>query len=129
MSSVVAITPVEGAPNASTTHVHPEVPTRFQDKFKGKLVTIEVAVDSNDPNDLGKIRKICNQQLDLYSKKYGGEDYRYPNEPYYQTMKGCSIGGLPDNKKLCVVVYQAGKPHVLRHEIGHCGGWPGDHPL
>lgn len=46
---------------------------------------------------------------------------------FYPGMLGCAFGGVGTDMPCHIVVTQ-GKPHVKRHEIAHCAGWPADHP-
>lgn len=86
-------------------------PARFEQTFPDHIVIHKV-----DPAD---VISSCQRLIDsrrIAMKAYG--------------THGCSVGGNSD----CEVVIPsrpvegAAPASILRHEIGHCSGWPVDHP-
>lgn len=53
----------------------------------------------------------------------------YPNEVlgHGQYWRGCARFMVFNEKKWCVV-WRIDDERVRRHELGHCAGWPADHP-
>jgi hypothetical protein len=48
--------------------------------------------------------------------------------PAHQSVAGCAVTGV---KPCLIIAYHGssfGDARLLRHEIGHCNGWPKDHP-
>jgi hypothetical protein len=41
---------------------------------------------------------------------------------------GCAKFSYYEDKKVCLI-WRISDLKVRRHEIGHCSGWPGDHPM
>lgn len=85
-------------------------PARFDHPFPGTLV--------EEPLPRDQVLKLCPKLL---------SQFKIPGE----VTRGCSILLKPD---LCLIVY-IDKPYhgtepaaVKRHEVGHCDGWPADHP-
>lgn len=88
---------------------HAEPPARFQN-YSGELITHTVP--------LGSATRLCRKLSRIYYGKAAA---------YFPGSLGCSIGGVLDGDTTCVIVVTAGKPHVYRHEVAHCAGWPADH--
>lgn len=59
-----------------------------------------------------------------------------PKAPFKSTALGCSKANFPmwGECTVFIVDRETAAPHnvsveeIFRHEIGHCNGWPGDHP-
>ncbi|MBB5663267.1 hypothetical protein GGE68_001443 [Rhizobium leguminosarum] len=87
-------------------------PARFDHTYSGRLMLTQLPQS--------KMQKACQQ---LFAK-YGLKD----TTSFQQ--HGCAKA-FPDR---CIVItidktYMGATPDaVLRHELGHCNGWPGDHP-
>lgn len=105
-------------PGLATAGLHdPEwnPPERFDHAYSGKLNLHRVPA--------ADVTKTCKAMADFYGYKSDMPDH------------GCSH--LDWNKELgnfCEVIIPIGPVQratpnaILRHEVGHCNGWPGDHP-
>lgn len=89
---------------------HAEPPARFR-TYSGELITHTVP--------LGGATRLCRELSRTYYGKAAA---------YFPGSLGCAIGGELDGDDTCYIVVTKGKPHVTRHEIAHCAGWPADHP-
>ena len=49
------------------------------------------------------------------------------SEPEGSLYWGCSIRKVKDGHLVCYI-YRIDSELVLRHEYGHCNGWPANHP-
>lgn len=83
---------------------HVEPPARYMHEYKGNLTVYTVSE--------GEAHRVCSQLF--------GES----PTTFYPNMRGCANG----DAQQCTVVVTANKPHVFRHEVAHCNGWPADHP-
>lgn len=65
-------------------------------------------------------------RIEIYAE-YGGELSAW-NGPCHQWLGSYACTARIDD--VCYIFAIRGKltPNLLRHEIGHCNGWPGDHP-
>lgn len=88
-------------------------PARFDHPYKGELLVRRIPQES--------VVEACRVLFSIY---------RVPAMSHPE-QRGCSI---LTSKHSCLVVtidepYMRATPEsVLRHEIGHCNGWPADHP-
>ena len=73
-----------------------------------------------------EINKTCGL---LYFKSTGltspPPDPRWPDAPTH--FRGCSLPAFFASTYTCEIWY-INDPRVRRHELGHCNGWPVDHP-
>lgn len=91
---------------------HAEPPARYSGGFKGILIVKSVPK--------GDAFRVCTNLGYAYDGSASG---------FYPGMLGCAFGGVgTDIPDTCHIVVTQGKPHVKRHEIAHCAGWPSDHP-
>lgn len=87
-------------------------PARYDHAYTGKLMLTKLPQ--------AQMQRACRQ---LFSQ-YGYSDTTSGEQ------RGCAIPG----KDVCIIVtidktYKATTPDaVLRHELGHCNGWPSSHP-
>lgn len=106
--TTLAVLAAISSPAFAAKH-HAEPPARFR-TFSGELITHTVPQ--------GGATSLCRE----LSRTYYGSAVAY-----FPGTLGCSIGGILDGDTTCVIVVTSGKPHVTRHEIAHCAGWPADH--
>jgi hypothetical protein len=83
-------------------------PEEFDRPFEGRVV-IQEAINSEE------VRKLCHAVFTMVPL---GCSYRMPS------IKWCAIVKVPDDQ-----IRAAGyDPDIfMRHEIGHCNGWPATH--
>jgi hypothetical protein len=88
-------------------------PARFDFPYKGELTVKRLPQD--------QVFDACRVLFKLYDVRAAA----------YLNQRGCSII-TSSNSCLVVTVdkpFKGATPEsVLRHEIGHCNGWPADHP-
>jgi hypothetical protein len=110
LTSVAALFLATGAVRAGDDQKFPRVrilpPVEFDHPFEGDLKLIRYATEE-------EVIKACNRKRIACAKPDG---------------KSCTVIML-DDKALQAWMWMYGNPDDLyRHEVGHCNGWPNDHP-
>jgi hypothetical protein len=83
-------------------------PEEFDRPFEGRVV-IQEAINQDE------VRRLCNAVFTMVPL---GCSYRMPS------IKWCAIVKLPDEQ----IRAEGFDPAIfMRHEIGHCNGWPASH--
>lgn len=87
-------------------------PARYDIPYEGKLIEHQLPQQA--------VRRYCDRLASHYGRNWKATEHQ----------RGCSIL----EPGFCVVVY-IDRPYglatpaaVKRHELGHCNGWPADHP-
>jgi hypothetical protein len=80
----------------------------------------------------GKLLVVTISKRDLLQFLCSNDKVLDPRKPRVCDAKGCStmLACAPNNGTSCMIVLGPGTwtdERVLRHEIGHCNGWPADH--
>lgn len=90
-------------------------PARYDHAYKGELTLRHLPPDQVYP--------VCAKML---AEANGTDKGTYPG------MRGCSVRSENGTKCNVVVVDRVWKKAtpeaILRHELGHCNGWPFEHP-
>ena len=102
-----------------------EPPARYNHPFNGEVRVyrnLEVCSEMKSPTALG-----CsyNQDMPVVFKTKAERERDQRNGIPEKIRHECIIGMLPD-KELTARGYSSER--VMRHELGHCNGWPADHP-
>lgn len=109
LASAMLFSPLQALAGFNDPEWNP--PARFDHPFSGKVAVIRLPQR--------QLQDVCRQLFSQYG--YG--------DTTSGEQRGCSIPG----KEVCIVVtidktYKKATPAaVLRHEEGHCNGWPSDH--
>lgn len=112
MKLLIAVALLIASP-ALAAKQHAEPPARYSHGFSGKVIVKTVPK--------GAAYRACTNLGYAY-------DGQAPSG-FYPGMLGCAFGGVgTDMPNTCHIVVTQGKPHVKRHEIAHCAGWPSHHP-
>jgi len=86
-------------------------PVEYDKPYTGELEIVRIATEE-------EIYNICKGSSRAACAAWGGAG---------KPAAKCIIFMLPD-KQLKAMHHGPGDALSLRHELGHCNGWPGDHP-
>jgi hypothetical protein len=113
LAAVLAVTIAAGAASANPERTTWDPPARYAGPYTGEL-TVIVA-------DFKRIPHLCRQLF---------IDAGITNFRVSQRQRGCAH---VEADRCTIVIprghaYGSSQEAVMRHELGHCAGWPADHP-